>query len=67
MNLPKQTEVKTLKQFWMRVSFMDGIKLGIGFAIGTSIAAFIMGFMWFLAVLMFGFIVGISPGEVSLL
>jgi len=58
MNLPKQqVPVTTLKQFWMRVSFRDAIKLGFGFAIGASIASFIIGFLWFVFAMMLGFVV----------
>jgi hypothetical protein len=55
MNLPKQQSVTTLKQFWMRVSFRDAVKLGFGFAIGASVASFIIGFLWFVFAFMLGF------------
>jgi len=49
MKMPeRQTDVTTLKQFWMRVSFRDAVKLGAGFALGASIATFLIGFAWFL-------------------
>ena len=59
MKLLQQTDVKTLKQFWMRVSFVDGIKLGIGFTIGTAIASFVLGIIWIFIMLIFG--IAFSP------
>jgi len=49
----KQIDVITLKQFWMRVSFRDAVKLGIGFALGVSITSFFAGLFWFLIKLIF--------------
>jgi pheromone shutdown protein TraB len=49
----QQVNVTTLKQFWMRVSFRDAVKLGMGFALGASIMTFVVGLFWFLIRLMF--------------
>ena len=54
MKLQPQPRLETLKSYWMRVSFRDGIKFGMGFIIGVSIAGFLMSLFWFIVKMTLG-------------
>ena len=54
MALDPQVPVTTLKQFWMRVSFRDAVKLGFGFGIGVTAATIVISLGWYLIAFIFG-------------
>lgn len=48
-----QEDITIFKRLYVKISLMDSVKLGIGFVIGSSIAAFMVKFFWNIFTLLF--------------
>jgi hypothetical protein len=66
MVIKPQVPVTTLKQFWMRVSIRDSIKLGFGFGIGVTLATLLMSILWYLLVICFGVLIYIPKTHIGI-